>query len=183
MDFNIEQGQLVTLTFGGREFEVIVIDANGLGSNQPSVGFGFNMVERIAGLPNSTSSAWVAKGVRANEEKWLELPSSRAFRVSEVPGLDGNIYSVLEVADWVSVIADYAKTKGKRKPSEAVRDKLIDFLAWFAVKGFYAEAYTALKGTYTAKDGRATTKWLEMRQAGKVERKSYQETGSKAPSF
>ena len=170
---SIKPGQLITLDFEDREFEVIVIDPNGLGSNQPSVGFGFNMIERISGLPNSTSSAWVAKGVRANEQKWLELPSGQTFRVSEVPGLDGNIYSVLEVADWVSVIADYAKTKGKRKPSEAVRNKLIDFLAWFAVKGFYAAAYASLKGNYTEADNRAVSAWMKVRLEGISRRNNY----------
>ncbi len=33
---------------------VIVIDPNGLGTDQPSVGFGFRMVERYAGIPNTT---------------------------------------------------------------------------------------------------------------------------------
>ena len=78
---------------------------------------------------------------------------------------------MLEVSDWVVLASDVLKKPGK--VSKPTQHKLIDFLTWFAVKGFYAEAYTTLKGAYTAKDSRATTKWLEMRQTGKIERKLY----------
>ena len=176
MNFNIEQGQLITLTFEGKSFEAIVIDSNGLGKGQPSVGFGFNMMERYAGLPKSTISTWVTKesvfeGVRDNENKSLNLPSGKAFRVFDILSADSNAYSVLEVSDWVELAFDLIDNPGRT--SKSLKTKLTAFLRWFAVKGFYAEAYTSLKGSYTAKDSRATTKWLEMRQAGKVERKSY----------
>jgi hypothetical protein len=40
----LKAGQRITLSFEGREFDVIVIDPNGLGEDQPSVGFGFRML-------------------------------------------------------------------------------------------------------------------------------------------
>jgi hypothetical protein len=40
-----KRGQLITLPFEGRLFEAIVIDPNGLGRNQPSIGFGYGMEE------------------------------------------------------------------------------------------------------------------------------------------
>lgn len=170
MDFTIKQGQLITLTFEGKSFEVIVIDPNGLGKGQPSVGFGFAMMERYGGLPNNTSSQWL-EGSPNTPKECLKTPSGKGFRVLRILGEGNNEYVVLEVSDWVDLASDVLKKPGR--VSKATQHKLIDFLTWFAVKGFYAEAYTSLKGSYTAKDSRATTKWLEMRQAGKVERKSY----------
>ena len=170
MDSSIKQGQLITLTFEGKEFEVIVIDPNGLGKGQPSVGFGFRMMDRHGGLPNNTSSQWL-EGAPNTPDECLRLPSGKAFRALRILGEGNSEYVVLEVSDWVVLASDVLKKPGR--VSKATQHKLIDFLTWFAVKGFYAEAYTSLKGSYTAKDNRATTKWLEMRQTGKVERKLY----------
>ena len=39
----LKRGSLTKLTYEGREFEAIVIDPDGLGKGQPSVGFGFRM--------------------------------------------------------------------------------------------------------------------------------------------
>jgi hypothetical protein len=59
---------------------------------------------------------------------------------------DGNEYLLLEASDWVELARDWAKNPGKlRKPA---REGLIDFLAWFAVEGLYAQAYTILKRAY-----------------------------------
>jgi hypothetical protein len=167
---SIRKGQLITLSFEGREFEVIVIDPHGLGKEQPTVGFGYGMMDRHGGLPQSTSSTW---SHRENEKLWLESPSGKSFEVIEIPGADGNKYSVIEVSDWVAIAADAAKAKGKKKVSEVTRNKLIDFLSWFAVKGFYADAYTVLKGVYTAKDSRVLSAWMEARLAGKRKRNKY----------
>lgn len=48
---DLDEGQKVTVTYEGREFEVIVIDPNGLGEGQPSLGFGLTMMDKHAGLP------------------------------------------------------------------------------------------------------------------------------------
>jgi hypothetical protein len=50
---------------------------------------------------------------------------------------------------------------------------LIDFLAWFAVKGFYAEAYAKLKGAYTEADSRAVSAWMKARLEGISRRNNY----------
>ncbi len=71
MSMAIQQGQLITLSFEGREFQVIVVEPNGLGQDQPSVGFGFRMMERYAGIPNTTLSSWVRE---LEGNKYLELP-------------------------------------------------------------------------------------------------------------
>lgn len=167
-DSPLNSGDRITLVYEGKEFDVIVIDPNGLGESQPSVGFGFNMMERYAGIPQSTLSTWV---YREDEEKSLKLPSGKTFRYIEIIGKDNKSYSVVEASDWFSLAVDLLINPGKT--GKGLRVKLGDFIGWFAVKGFYAESYVALKGVYTAKDSRATTQWLESRQLGKYARKQY----------
>ena len=170
---DIKKGQRIKVTYEDREFEVIVIDPHGLGKDQPSLGFGFNMMDKHSGLPQSTASGWVKKGNRANEGKCLEVSKGKTFRVIEEKGFDRNEYSILEISDWVSVVGEALKLKGKRKLSDSTKDKLIDFLTWFATKGLYAEAYTVLKGVYTARDSRSLSSWMMARLEGKIKRNKY----------
>lgn len=164
----IKKGSLITLAYEGREFEVVVIDPDGLGKDQPSVGFGFRMGERYAGIPNNTLSGWV---LGSGSNRALKLPSGKEFRVLDITASDGNIYSVIEASDWFAMAIDLLINPGRT--GKGIRAKLGDFLQWFAVKGFYAEAYVAFKGVYTTKDSRATTQWLEARQLGVPIRKLY----------
>jgi hypothetical protein len=172
----IQAGQLIELNFESRKFDVIVIDPDGLGKNQPSIGFGFRMMEKYGGLSESTLSDWATvesrfEGDRNNEPNILKPPSGNTFRVTGITGLDSNRYLVLEVSDWVSVAADVLKKPGKvKKPT---LNSLIDFLSWFAVKGFYADAYAALKGSYTEADSRAVSAWMQARLAGISRRNRY----------
>lgn len=164
----LKRGSLTKLTYEGREFEAIVIDPDGLGSGQPSVGFGFRMAERNVGTPQSTLTDWVTG---LGDNKALKLPSGKTFRVTDITGTDGNEYSVVEASDWFNLAVDLLINPGRT--GKPLRTRLGDFLGWFAVKGFYAEAYVALKGVYDAKDSRATTKWMESRQLGIPARKLY----------
>lgn len=167
---SIRKGQLITLFFEEREFEVIVIDPNGLGKNQPSLGFGLGMMERHGGLPQSTSSQWV-EGHPNTDTKSLRLPSGNTYRVIQILGEDENEYLVVEVSDWVAIAVDVNKKPGKVRKS--TKDKLLDFLGWFAVKGFYADAYAILKGSYTEADSRAVSAWMQARLAGISRRNRY----------
>ena len=177
-----KKGDRITLSYEGRDFEVIVIDPNGLGEGQPSVGFGFRMGEKYVGPAQSTLSDWVtgSEGVRN-----LKLPSGKLLRVTDLKVSDGNNYSVVEASDWVALAVDVLINPGRT--GKGMRAKLGDFLTWFAIKGFYAESYVALRGVYTAKDSRATTAWLEARQLGKPVRKLYtdllQSEGCSGPGF
>ena len=164
----IKRGSLIKVPYEGREFSAIVIDPDGLGGGQPTVGFGFTMMEQHSGLPQSTSSGWV---IGSGDDRLLKLPSGNTYRVIEFVGEDGNDYSVLEATDWFEVAFDLLEKPGRT--SKSLRPKLLAFLRWFAIKGFYAEAYTVLKGAYTAKDSRATTRWLEARYAGIPRRNEY----------
>ena len=167
---NVKIGQIVTLTYENREFQVIVISSDGLGKNQPSVGFGFNMMDEHGGLPQATSSQWL-EGNPNSDVQVLKTPSGNTYEVIQIRGLDNNNYQVLEIADWVSVAADVLKKPGKVRKS--TRDKLIDFLSWFAVKGFYADVYAILKGSYTEADSRSVSAWLRARLEGIARRNRY----------
>lgn len=166
----VKRGQLVKLQFEGREFEAIVIDPNGLGRNQPSIGFGFTMMDRHGGLPQSTSSQWI-EGHPNTDSQCLKLPSGNTYKVIQILGEDGNEYSVVEVSDWVAIAVDINKQPGKVRKS--TKDKLLDFLGWFAVKGFYADAYAVLKGSYTEADSRSVSDWMQARLAGITHRNKY----------
>ncbi len=166
---NIQAGQIVELDYEDRKFSVIVIDPNGLGPNQPSVGFGFGMMERYGGLPTSTSDNWL-EGVPNTDSECLKLPSGNTYRVSRVIGEDNNEYVVIEVSQWVAIAAEAIK---KSKVKKATKDKLVDFLSWFAVKGFYADTYANLKGSYTEADNRAVSAWMKIRLMGISRSKRY----------
>ena len=82
-----------------------------MGKSQPSVGFGFSMVDKYIGLPDSTLSDWVIEklsfdSLRNEIEKWLKTPSGNLYRLSEILGTDGNLYFVLEIAEWVTLVVD-----------------------------------------------------------------------------
>ena len=86
----VKSGQKVTVIYENRKFEVIVIDPNGLGEGQPSIGFNLTMMDKHAGLPQSTASGWIKEGHRENEEKILEAPTGKTFKVIERIGIDRN---------------------------------------------------------------------------------------------
>lgn len=170
------KGQLVSIEYEGREFRVIVIDPNGLGKDQPSVGFGFRLMEKYAGVKEQTLSDWsttesVFEGDRNNDIQVLKLPSGNTYKVTEIIGEDRNKYTVIEATDWFDLAFDILKKPGKVRKS--TKEKLLDFIKWFAIKGFYAEVYVALKGKYTEKDSRTLSKWLLSRLSGIVRRKEY----------
>ncbi len=172
----LRTGQKITLDFEGRDFEVIVIDPDGLGKNRPSVGLGFSMMEKHGGLPQPTASKWITEesGFEVDSNsvvKMLKPPSGKEFRVIKILGEDNNEYLVLEVSECVALAADVIKHPGKVR--KATKDKLIDFLSWFAVKGFYADAYAALKGSYTEADSRTLSAWMRSRLEGITRRNRY----------
>ena len=175
---SFQKGQLIKIEFEGREFQVIVIDPNGLGRNQPSVGFGYRMMEKNSGIPNDTLSRWtidssseVQEGAVINGQKTLKPPSGNSFRVLEIKGEDNNNYTVVEATDWFDLAFDVLKNPGRT--GKGVKTKLLDFVRWFAIKGFYAEVYVALKGNYTEGDSKTISKWLLSRITGTMVRNKY----------
>ena len=53
------------------------------------------------------------------------------------------------------------------------REKLKNFLKWFAIEGFYAQAYTIIRGAYTRADSEQLHQWLEARLKHKSDRLPY----------
>lgn len=168
MSQKLKTGDLVKVPFGSRVLDTIVMDPNGLAIGQPSVGMGFNMMHKHGGIPAQTLSDWVSeiKGV-----KHLKLPSGSVFRVSEIPGCDGNQYLVIEVCDWMRLAADLVKHPGKTRKTTV--NRVIDFMAWFAVDGFYAQVYTMLGLVYGQRTHYALQHWKEQRGLGIPFRKQY----------
>jgi len=124
-------GQLVTVEFENREFTFIVIDPKGLGEDQPTVGFGFGLIEKYAGIPQSTLSNWITEksvfeGHPNNQIQALKVPSGNTYRVIQITGEDKNLYIVLEATDWFDLAFDVLKKPGKVRKS--TKDKLLDFL-------------------------------------------------------
>ena len=161
-------GQIIPLRYKSRELRAIIIDPNGLGEGRPTIGLGFRGMDRHIGIPRQTLSDRVSE---IDGVKCLKLPSGNTFGVSEIDGEDGNRYLLVEAADWVALARDWAKNPGKlRKPA---REGLIDFLAWFAAEGIYAQAYTILKRAFTYEDDQRVQNWIMSRESGKPARREW----------
>ena len=170
---SLKAGQIIRLNYKGRDFESIIIDPDGLGKNQPTIGLGFRMMERYIGIPQATLSHWAVADDLNQGQKLLKVPSGKTFRVIQTAGEDGNAYQVLEITNWVDMAVDVSKYPGKLRP--ATRNQVIDFLGWFAAEGLYAQAYTAIKRVYSYDDSQALRRWREERELGKPRRKTYAE--------
>lgn len=172
----LEAGQVIPIKFKDREFRAVAIDPDGFGYNRPTIGVGYRSMSRHTDVPVNTIVQRVVdiepeENDPNTEGKFLKLPSGKIFRVIQILGNDGNTYSVIEVADGVELVSDWAKNPGKLRTK--AKNGLIDFLAWFAAEGLYAEAYTFLKQTYTREDSERIQQWLVARQAGKPARKDW----------
>lgn len=161
-------GQIIPLRYKARELKAIIIDPDGLGPGKPTIGLGFRGMDRHTNVPTNTLSQRV---IRNEEGTYLKLPSGKLFRVIQISGEDGNNYQTIEASDWVELAKDWAQNPGKlRKPA---RDGLIEFLAWFAAEGLYAQAYTILKRAYTYEDDQRVQNWIMSREAGKPARREW----------
>ena len=164
----LKTGDLITVVYEDRDFESIVIDPDGLGPGLPSIGFGLSQASRHVGIPQQTLTNRVTQ---IDGERWLKTPGGKTFRVTQILAEDNNTYVVIEASDCFELSLDMLLNPGKtRKPT---RERISEFVRWFAVKGFYSEAMVALRGTYSQKDSRATTRWLMQRESGKAVRKTY----------
>ncbi|MEO0488045.1 MAG: hypothetical protein AAFZ49_00630 [Cyanobacteria bacterium J06659_2] len=155
-------GQIIPLRYKSRELRAVIINPNGIGEGKPTIGLGFRGMDRHTNVPVNTISQRV---IQNEEGRYLKLPSGKLFKVFQISGEDGNAYQVVEASDWVELAKDWAQNPGKlRKPA---RDGLIEFLAWFAAEGLYAQAYTILKRVYSREDSDVLQQWLLSRETGK----------------
>ena len=147
----IKTGTRINVRFEEKHFEVFVIDSNGIDEGLPTVGLAFRMIERSAGLPQSTLSKWLVDGLgetmdNNNPFQWLQSPSGKGYRLRRILGQDNNTYKVLEISDLINLVADVIKKPGKLRKS--TKNKLLNFLSWFAAKGICASTYAHLKVPY-----------------------------------
>lgn len=89
------------------------------------------LLTRYAGIPQSTLTNWVTD---SEGSKVLKLPSGKLLRVTDILGIDANIYSVVEATDWFELAVDLLVNPGRT--AKGLKQKLGDFLRWFAVKGW-----------------------------------------------
>lgn len=164
----LETGQIIPVKFKERKFNAIVVAPNGLGAGKPSIGVSSKGVSRHLDMPSSTLQCRV---LCSEDADWLELSSGKRFRVFRIDGNNGNEYNAIEVSDWVEIAADWLKTPGRL--SKKGKEGLIDFLAWYAAKGLYAQAYTFLKQTYTCEDSEIIQRWLVSREASEPYHKDW----------
>lgn len=164
----VKIGDLIKVPFGSRVVEAIVIDPSGVAQEQPSVGIDLKTVEKYSGIPLSTHSDWM---IQDEGMLYLKVSSGRTFRTYDISGSDGNIYSVIEVCDWMRLAVELVKdSKGIHKTTF---NRVIDFMAWFTIDGFYAQSYYMLGLVYGQKAHHALQQWKEYRGLGIPHRKQY----------
>lgn len=174
-------GQLIELSYQGRAIEAIIINPHAFGKNSPSIGLGYRMQERCAGISHATISNWVKFTEEedsvddGNEIQYLRLPKSK--KQYPIYNLVGETkrnykvnYKVIEVKDFIDFCLDILAYE---RVGYSTKEKLKEFLAWFTFEGFYAQAYTVIKGAYYKSDSEELQKWLLSRLANKAERKPY----------
>jgi hypothetical protein len=156
------KGKLIDVVFEEKTIEAIVIDPNGLGESKPTLGMGFGMTERHIGIPQNTLSTWsktndsdeskspIEQGTETHPNLFLMSPSKKVYPLHRIVDENNREQLVIEASDWMELAADVLETPGKIRRTTQV--KIIQFLKWFAVKGFYASCYTQLFGAYTAVD-------------------------------
>jgi hypothetical protein len=159
-------GKLIEVDLWGNSLEAIVIDPNGQGEGKPTIGMGFGMTERHMGIDQSTLSRWTEKGdLEADANNIcmsLKLPSGRRLTLMQITDENNREQIVIEASDWSLMATDVLKKPGKLRLE--TKEKVIDFLAWFAVKGFYASCYSNLFGAYTAEDDNRISQLLTENQ-------------------
>lgn len=188
MDLRV--GQRLNLKYKGRDFEAIIINPHAFGRNKPSIGLNLRMGERCAGITHDKLVQWTRKTRSKNPDdfadtdtiQYFELPQSKKqFAIYHLPfdendyklgygNLTINYHKVIEASEFIDLcfeVLTYVKL-----PYSA-REKLKDFLKWFAVEGFYAQAYTIIRGAYTKADSEQLHQWLEARLRNKSERLPY----------
>ncbi|MCU0516302.1 MAG: hypothetical protein MUC60_05420 [Oscillatoria sp. Prado101] len=108
-----QPGQRIKLTYESRDFEVIVIDPNGLGQGQPTVGLGLRMIQKYVGINSNTLSNWASEG---DGEYSLKLPCGKTFTGKPVL-VSGNTLSALEIADVCRLARYIVQVPGRLQKS------------------------------------------------------------------
>ena len=64
----LEAGQIIPIKFRDREFRAIIIDPDGLGHNQPTIGLGYRSMSRHTDVPLTTLVKRVIELTDENED-------------------------------------------------------------------------------------------------------------------
>jgi len=186
----LHMGKRIEMKYKGELFEVVIINPHAFGSNKPSIGLGYRMQERRAGITHATLRNWLKMTREENCDdfhetdtvQYLELPQSKKqFAVYHLPfdeadqksgrgNLLNDYYKVIEASDFIDLCFNALAFE---KLSPLTKNKIADFLRWFTIEGFYAQAYAFIKGAYEAADSDALHKWLISRLTQTPERKPY----------
>lgn len=144
---DLRPGKMVSLRFGHRLIQGIVIHPNGCGIDKPMIGVGFREMSKHTRVPAQT---FLDRVIDRRGTKYLELPSGKRFRIFILTGENRECYYAIEIADWIEVARDWLKDSTNLNLLD--KQAFVDFLVWFACEGVYAQAYTFLKQTYTQQD-------------------------------
>ena len=138
---------ILNLKAPGKEIniEAIVIDANGLGQNQASIGIDLREMVKLHWLPQETFAKWI----QSTNKESVKLPSGSTIKVERVQSLDGNEYFVGEVCK-LSLLGMNPGEDGVEFPKGRAK----------AIHGFYSNAYKQ-KGEYTEADALAVDAWIQ----------------------
>lgn len=164
---NITRGKLIEIDFENRQVEAIVIDPDGLGQGKPTVGLGMRMTERHMGIDHSVLSRWTNHSGADKICTTLKTPSGKAFPLVQVIDEANNEQLVIEASKWMDLAVDVLKNPGKLR--KETQHRLIDFLAWFASKGFYSSCYTRLLGVYTSSDDQLVSRLIQEKEQLEIE--------------
>jgi len=146
-------GQKIPVVLDRLRIEAIVIDPNGLGQNQPSLGLEFRTLMKYYLLPFHIHFNWT-KGV---DKEWIELLSGNVAKVLKINELDGNETLAVEACEWILLSDEYKeelKNGGIATEESQQRDGRIDI-----VFRFYKDAY-GRSGGYTDDDLYSVSDWI-----------------------
>lgn len=80
--------------------------------------------------------------------------------------------NVIEVSEFIDLCFEVLSNEDIELAAEK-KEQIADFLKWFAIEGFYAQAYSIIRGAYTKADSEELHQWLEARLRNKSERLPY----------
>ncbi|NEO57309.1 MAG: hypothetical protein F6K54_32100 [Okeania sp. SIO3B5] len=190
----LKQGQRLNLVYKNRKFEAIIINPHAFGHNKPSIGLNFRMSKEYAGITDKQLAKWTRQARNENPDdfhstdivEYFELPNNKKrFAVYHLPfdeeykklgysNLTSSYHNVIEVSEFIDMAFELLTLTGKKQIiTNTTKEKIKDFLKWFATEGFYAQAYTVIQGVYTKADSEALHQWLEARLRNKHERLPY----------
>lgn len=165
---NLKTGECILIPYKSCELRAVILNPNGLGNNKPTLGLELSIIDDLMGIPGKYLANWM---IETEEGYFLKLPSGNVFKLISVNGNERNSIKVVEASDCVGIAKDLLKYPGVLKKTKT--SSIIDFLPWFHVDGFYAQAYSLINRVYSDRDSQKLQYWKQNRQLGIPCRKDY----------